>query len=107
STGGAAVQITKGKFEAWRPTWSHDSTRIAFDANLEDKPGDRVLGVATIGNDPSQATVFYIPAAPGTNIEPHWSEGDGRLVFQRTDTHNSADLYVTAPVAGAQPPVRL
>ena len=41
ASGGEAVQITKGKFEAWRPAWSHDSTRIAFDANLEDHPGDR------------------------------------------------------------------
>ena len=106
STGGAAVQITKGKFEAWRPAWSHDSKRVAFDANLEDKPGDRVLGVATIGDDPSHATVTYLPAAPGTNIEPHWSEGDGRLAYQHTDTQNSADLFVTAPVAGAKP-VRL
>ena len=54
-TGGDAVQITKGKFEAWRPAWSHDSTRIAFDANLEDHPGDRVLGVAKIGDDPAHA----------------------------------------------------
>ena len=27
------IQITKGKFEAWRPAWSPDSQRIAFDAN--------------------------------------------------------------------------
>ena len=33
AAGGKAVQITKGRFEAWRPVWSHDSTRIAFDAN--------------------------------------------------------------------------
>ena len=43
------VQITKGEFEAWRPTWSPDSTRIAFDANEPGKPGNRHLGVATIG----------------------------------------------------------
>ena len=30
AAGGDAVQITKGKFEAWRPSWSPDSTRIAF-----------------------------------------------------------------------------
>jgi len=55
ASGGNAVQITKGKFEAWRPAWSHDSTRIAFDANLEDRPGDRVLGIAKIGDDPGHA----------------------------------------------------
>jgi dipeptidyl aminopeptidase/acylaminoacyl peptidase len=107
ASGGAAVQITKGKFEAWRPAWSHDSTRIAFDANLEDHPGDRVLGIAKIGDDPAHAEVTYIPATPGTNIEPHWSEGDGRLVYQHTDTRNSADLYTIGTNSGAAPPVRL
>lgn len=106
SSGGDAVQITKGKFEAWRPTWSHDSTRIAFDANLEDHPGDRVLGIAKIADDPAHAEVTYIHSAPGTNIEPHWSEGDARLVYQHTDAHNSADLFVVNAAAGAQP-VRL
>ena len=106
ASGGDAVQITKGKFEAWRPAWSHDSTRIAFDANLEGHPGDRVLGIAKIGDDPAHSEVTYIPAAPGTNIEPHWSEGDGRLVYQHTDTRNSADLFTIGTNAGAQP-VRL
>ena len=106
STGGDAVQITKGKFEAWRPAWSNDSTRIAFDANFEDRPGDRQIGIATVGDDPAQAKIAYITPGSGTNIEPHWSEGDGRLAYQHTDTHNSADLYTVVTKQGAQP-VRL
>jgi len=107
ASGGDAIQITKGKFEAWRPAWSHDSTRIAFDANTEDGPGDRVLGIAKIGDDPAHAEVTYIPATPGTNIEPRWSEGDGRLVFQHTDAQNSADLYTVGSNPGAPAPARL
>lgn len=103
SAGGDAVQITKGRFEAWRPQWSHDSTKIAFDANTEDHPGDRVLGVAHINGDPAHAEVAYLPFGPGTNIEPHWSEGDARLVYQHTDTHNSADLYAVNIDAKSQP----
>ena len=106
ASGGDAVQITKGKFEAWRPAWSHDSTRIAFDANVEEHPGNRVVGIATIGDDPAHATIAYITPGTGTNIEPHWSEGDARLVYQHTDTRNSADLYSIAAKANAQP-VRL
>src|SRR5258707_5329756 len=106
SSGGDAVQITRGRFEAWRPAWSHDSTRIAFDSNVEEHPGDRRIGIATIGDDPTSAKLAYITEGTGTNIEPHWSEGDGRLVFQHTDTHNSADLYTIASREGAQP-VRL
>jgi len=105
-SGGQAIQITKGKFEAWRPQWSHDSTRIAFDANEPDHPGDRRIGIATIGDDPTRATVTYVTAGKGTNDEPHWSADDKRLVYQHTDTHNSADLYAIDANSGAKP-VRL
>jgi dipeptidyl aminopeptidase/acylaminoacyl peptidase len=94
SAGGDPIQITKGHFETWRPEWSHDSTRIAFDANEADHPGDRRLGIATLGGDPAHAKVEYLTAARGTDVEPHWSADDTRLVYQHTDTRNSADLYV-------------
>ena len=106
SAGGSAVQITKGHFEAWRPAWSHDSTRIAFDANEPDHPGDRRLGIATIGSDPARATIAYVTEAKGTNIEPLWSHDDKRLVYQHTDTRNSADLFVIDAATGSKP-VRL
>lgn len=108
ASGGDAVQITRGKFEAWRPEWSHDSTRIAFDANEPDHPGDRRIGIARIGDDPAHASVAYITTGSGTNIEPHWSPDDSKLVFQHTDTRNSADLFTIATneASGAKP-VRL
>src|SRR5258707_4313781 len=88
------VQITKGKFEAWRPTWSPDGTRIAFDANEVDHYGTRHLYVATIGNDPAHATIAAVTSGRGTNIAPQWSPDGTRLVYQHTDPHNSADLWV-------------
>jgi dipeptidyl aminopeptidase/acylaminoacyl peptidase len=88
------IQITKGKFEAWRPTWSPDSTRIAFDANEPDHYGDRHLYVAAIGPDPARATIAAITSGRGTDIAPQWSPDGTRLVFQHTDPHNSADLWV-------------
>jgi dipeptidyl aminopeptidase/acylaminoacyl peptidase len=90
----AAIQITKGKFEAWRPTWSPDSTRIAFDANEPDHYGTRHLYVAAIGSDPSHAAITPITTGRGTNIAPQWSPDGTRLVYQHTDPHNSADLWV-------------
>ena len=92
--GGSPVQITKGHFEAWRPAWSHDSTRLAFDANEPDHLGDRHVGIASIGNGSAHATVTYVTTGSGTNIEPHWSADDKFLVYQHTDTHNSADLFI-------------
>src|SRR5260221_7592416 len=106
SAGGKAVQITKGHFEAWRPAWSHDSTRIAFDANEVDRPGDRHIGIANIAGDPSHATVTYVTAGNGTNIEPHWSADDKYLVYQPTDTHNRPDVFAIDAKANAKP-VRL
>jgi dipeptidyl aminopeptidase/acylaminoacyl peptidase len=95
SGGGATpIQITKGKFEAWRPTWSPDGTRIAFDANEPDHYGTRHLYVATIGNDPAHATIAAVTSGRGTNIAPQWSPDGTRLVYQHTDPHNSADLWV-------------
>ncbi|PYQ90427.1 MAG: hypothetical protein DMG03_00625 [Acidobacteria bacterium] len=89
-----AIQITKGKFEAWRPAWSRDSTRIAFDANEPDRPGDRHIGVATINNDPSHPSVMRITSGRGTDTSPVWAPDGTKIVYQHTDAHNSADLFI-------------
>ena len=106
SAGGAAIQITKGRFEAWRPAWSPDSTRIAFDANAPDAYGTRHLYIASIGSDPAHATIRPVTSGRGTNIAPAWSPDGTRLVYQHTDPHNSADLFVVE-AKGAATPIRL
>ncbi|HEY2153755.1 MAG TPA: prolyl oligopeptidase family serine peptidase, partial [Vicinamibacterales bacterium] len=100
AAGGAAVQITKGKFEAWHPQWAPDSTRIAFDANEEGRYGDRQVYVATLAEKsgpPVHWRIAPVTSGRGTNIAPQWSPDGTRLVYQHTDPHNSADLWV-APV---------
>ncbi len=101
--GGKPVQITKGHFEAWRPEWSHDSKKIAFDANSADHPGDRQLFVANIDGDPVHASVQALTSGRGTNISASWSPDDSSLLYQHTDPHNSADLFVIGAPARAQP----
>ncbi len=103
AAGGQAVQITRGQFEVWRPRWSHDSTKIVFDANEPDRPGDRRLGIAALGSDPAHATVTYITSGTGTNVSAQWSPDDKRVVYQHTDTQNSADLFVVGASAGSEP----
>lgn len=98
-----AVQLTRGAFEAWRPQWSPDGKRIAFDANEPARPGVRHLGIVTLGDDPAQAKVAMITTGRGTNIAPLWSPQGDLLVFQRTDSRNSADLYTIEARSGAQP----
>ena len=103
ASGGDAIQITRGEFEAWRPSWSPDSTRIAFDANAPGKPGKRHLAVATIGADPAKTTIAMLTTGRGTNIAPLWSPDGTRLVYQHTDPQASADLFVIEAKSGAAP----
>ena len=100
--GGTPTQLTKAPGEHWRAVWSHDSKRIAWDANTAAAPGTRQIEVATIGDDPSAATVVTVTSGSGTNIAPLWSPDDRRLLYQHTDAQNSADLYVAEPVANAK-----
>jgi dipeptidyl aminopeptidase/acylaminoacyl peptidase len=107
ASGGEAVQITRGAFEAWRPSWSPDSTRIAFDSNEGENPGRRHLYVATIGADPTRATIRQLTTGRGTNIDPAWSPDGTKLVYQHTDPQNSADLFVIDATRPGATPVRL
>jgi dipeptidyl aminopeptidase/acylaminoacyl peptidase len=106
SSGGTPTQITKGRFEAWRPSWSPDGTRIAFDSNEGPNPGSRHLGVAAINGDPARATVTTLTIGRGTNTAALWSPDGRKLVYQHTDPQNSADLWVIDATPGATP-VRL
>jgi dipeptidyl aminopeptidase/acylaminoacyl peptidase len=98
AAGGAPVQLTSGHFEAWRPVWAPDSKHIAFDANSEAHPGDRHLFVVSV-DQPKQAP-RPLTTGSGTNTAPVWTADGKGLVYQHTDTHNSADLFaldVSAP----------
>ena len=101
------IQITRGRFEVRAPQWSPDSTRIAFDANEPDHYGDRHLAVATIGSDPATATIAAITSGHGTDIGPQWSPDSTRLVYQHTDPHNSADIWMVAASSSPQSAIRL
>lgn len=102
TAGGTPVQLTKAPGEHWRAVWSHDSKRIAWDANTAAKPGTRHIEAATIGDNPATATIVTVTSGSGTNTAPQWSPDDRRLVFQHTDYQNSADLYVADAVANAK-----
>jgi dipeptidyl aminopeptidase/acylaminoacyl peptidase len=103
AAGGAAVQVTRGDFDSWRPVWSHRGDRIAFDANQPGRPGDRQIGVVRLNGSPADATVTWLTHGRGTNIAPVWSPHDRRLAYQHTDAQHSADLYVIGSSGGGAP----
>jgi dipeptidyl aminopeptidase/acylaminoacyl peptidase len=59
--------------------------------------------IATIGSDPVHATIAPVTSGRGTNIAPAWSPDGTRLVYQHTDPHNSADLFVVEAKRAATP----
>lgn len=106
SDGGAPRQLTRGAFEVWRPAWSPDSTRLAFDANAPDRPGTRHLGVVSVDAGAEPAEPAMLTSGRGTNTAPLWSPDGRRLVYQGTGTQHPADLFVVS-AAGAATPGRL
>jgi dipeptidyl aminopeptidase/acylaminoacyl peptidase len=106
-TPGSPVQITKGSYEAWRPSWSPDGTQIAFDSNEGSNPGNRQLRIATIGSDLARTALRSVTSGRGTNIDAQWSPDGRLLVYQHTDPQNSADLYVVDTTKAGAKPVRL
>ena len=89
TSGGTPVQITKALGDHWRATWSHDSKRIAWDTDTQEKPGDRQIEYATIGDSPATATITTVTSGNGTNTSAQWSPDDARILFQHTDPMNS------------------
>ena len=105
--GGEPLQLTKGRFEAWRPGWSPDSSRIVVDTNQGSNPGQRHLAVVELGTDPRQARTRMVTNGRGTNTMAQWSPDGRRLVYQHTDPWNSADLWTVDVTAPSPKPVRL
>ncbi len=105
--GGDAVQITRGRFETWRPAWSPDGNRIAFDSNEGPNPGSRHLGIVTIARDLAGSKVATVTAGRGTDTAPAWSPDGKKLVYQHTDPQRSADLWVLDVSAPGSKPLQV
>jgi dipeptidyl aminopeptidase/acylaminoacyl peptidase len=94
--GGEPVAVSPAGREAWRPSWSPDGTRIVFDANSQEAPGTRTLFVVSVSNGRATGAPTPLTAGAGTNIAANWSPDGRAVVYQHTDTTNSADLYVAS-----------
>ena len=105
--GGDPIQLTKGPYEAWRPSWSPDGSRIAFDSNEGSNPGQRHIRIVSLDGNPLRTEPRTVTSGRGTNTDAQWSPDGRRLVYQHTDPQNSADLYVIDATQPGAKPVRL
>lgn len=103
AVGGPVTQLTRGRFDVSRPAWSPDGRRLAFDSNEGENPGARHLVVAEIGGAPAKARLTRVTNGRGTSVGAAWSPDGARLLYQKTDPWNPADLYVSEARAGATP----
>jgi dipeptidyl aminopeptidase/acylaminoacyl peptidase len=104
---GEPVAISPPNREAWRPTWSSDGSHIVYDSNGPGAPGVRQLFSVAIANGRANGAPIALTAGRGTNIAAVLSPDGRSVVYQHTDPHNSADLFVASallPATTAQPP---
>jgi dipeptidyl aminopeptidase/acylaminoacyl peptidase len=107
TSGGDPVQITHGEFEVRNPSWSSDGSRIAFDRNVPGKPGVRQLAIVSVKDDASKPAIADVTSGRGTNIAPVWSPDGNKVVYQHTDPHTSAELFVADTASRSEQPKRL
>jgi dipeptidyl aminopeptidase/acylaminoacyl peptidase len=106
--GGEARQITSGDHEVAHIAWSPDSKRIAFSINDTESPGTRHLAVANFGSDGKVNEITTLTHGRGTNIAPVWSPNGRYILYQHTDSHNSADFFtIDTNVGQRASPLRL
>ena len=84
-----ASRSRKGPFEAWRPAWSPDGTRIAFDSNEGTNPGSGTSASPTIRRPAASAAVRMVTNGRGTNTAADLVAGRPQ---DRLSAYRSAEL---------------
>lgn len=92
-----AVQLTSGNFGTGLGSWSPDSRRLAYHRSADGNQMERFVDVVDVATKRSEAVI----TTPGVTLDPLFSPDGRSLLVQRTDPHNSLDLYVAPASAGA------
>jgi Tol biopolymer transport system component/dienelactone hydrolase len=98
----AARALTSGAYGVGLPSWSPDGARIAYHHSVAGNQMERFISTVDVATGRSEPLVN----ARGVSIDPLFSPDGRRVLVQRTDVHNSLDLYVTDARPGG-PLVRL
>jgi dipeptidyl aminopeptidase/acylaminoacyl peptidase len=102
---GTVTQLTRGASDVSRLAWSPDSRRVAYDLDDVGAVGRKHLAIVDVIGGAAQPRV--LTHGRGTNTEAAWSPSGDRILYQHTDPHNSADLFVIPTTNSNATPVRL
>jgi dipeptidyl aminopeptidase/acylaminoacyl peptidase len=93
-----ARQLTTGGYLAGLGGWAPDSRRIAYHHSVAGNQYERFVDVIDVATGRSEAVV----KEHGMNFEPAFSPDGANIVYQRTDTENSLDLYAVPAKADSK-----
>ena len=89
------------------PSVTCGSAAIRAEDNEPANHGNRHIGLVTINASPETARIRPLTTGRGVDVSPVWSPDGTKIVYQRSDAQNPADLYVVDATAPGAKPVRL
>jgi dienelactone hydrolase len=92
-----AKQLTRGDFVHGLGGWSPDSRKLAYHHGALGSSFESFIDVVDVGAGVNQAIV----AGHGVSLDPAFSPDGASLVFSKSDTENSLDIYTVPARAGA------
>ncbi len=98
---GEVTQLTSGDYDDSQPTWSPDSSLIAFTSNRTDEPdsnSNRDIWVVSANSPDKGSTLLQVTTNPGSDSSPTWSP-DGNYIAYVTVTEPDLIWYATGHLA--------